>query len=155
MRDEKDQERLRGAVGVSSTNELLAFNEKIIEEFRANGGRCGGPFEGNPMLLLTMKGARSGREITTPLTYCADGDDCIVMASAGGSPRHPGWYYNLLADPIVTVERGTETYQARAHLTTADERRQAYDKMVAALPRFGDYQASVEREIPIFKLIKL
>ena len=73
-----------------STQELLDFNRKVIEEFRANEGRCGGPFEGNPMLLMTMKGARTGRELTTPLTYHAYEGDYVVMASAGGSPANRG-----------------------------------------------------------------
>ncbi|MEM9133330.1 MAG: nitroreductase family deazaflavin-dependent oxidoreductase [Actinomycetota bacterium] len=137
-----------------SRDELLAFNDGVAEEFRANGGRCGGMFEGNPMILVTMTGARSGRPRTTPLTYCADGDDCIVMASAGGSPRHPQWYFNLVANPTVTIERGAETYEAVATVTEGDDRRGAYDKMVAALPRFADYQAETDRAIPIFRLAR-
>jgi len=141
-------------LGLASVGELLQFNRSIIDEFRANGGRCGGRFEGNPMLLVTMRGARSGRELTSPLSYCADGDDCIVMASAGGSPAHPDWYYNLRANPEVVVERGTERYRARAILTTGSARESAFAKMVTALPRFGDYQAGVDREIPVFRLVR-
>ena len=145
-------EQLHSILGLNSMEELLAFNKNIIEEFRANEGKCGGRFEGNPMILLTMTGAKSGRELTTPLSYCADGDDCIVMASAGGSPRHPKWYYNLVSNSDVTVERGSEHYPARAILTEGKARQEAFSKMVAALPRFGDYQAKVEREIPVFRL---
>ena len=125
-------------LGFASTADLLSFNQGVTAEFRANGGRCGGPFEGNPMILMTMTGARSGRSLTTPLTYCADGDDCLVMASAGGSPHHPQWYFNLVANPGITVERGTETYDALAILTSGDQRQAAYDRMTTALPRFAD-----------------
>ena len=104
------------------------------------------------MIIITMTGAKSGKQIVKPLTYCADGDDCIIMASAGGSLKHPAWYYNLVAHPDITIERGDETYAARAVLTQGESRQDAFDKMTTALPRFGDYQANVEREIPMFVL---
>ena len=141
-------------LGFASTDDLLQFNRSVIEEFRANDGRCGGPFEGNPMILLTMTGAKSGRAITVPLSYCADGDDCIVMASAGGSPRHPQWYFNLKADPVVTVERGTESYAATATTTSDAERDNALDLMTTALPRFADYLAATPREIPVIRITR-
>lgn len=134
--------------------QVLAFNSGVIKEFRDNGGVCGGRFEGNPMLLLTMSGAKSGRELTTPLTYHADGDDYIVMASAGGDPKHPAWFFNLVAHPAVVVEIGSERVDARAVRTEGAERARVYQAMTAAMPRFGDYQAAVEREIPIFKLVR-
>ena len=135
-----------------SDEQVLGFNAGIIEEFRANEGKCGGMFEGNPMLLLTMTGAKSGRQLTSPLTYYADGDDMIVMASAGGDPKHPAWYFNLKAEPNVTVELGSEQFSASAHEVEGDERSRVFDAMVAAMPRFGDYQSGVEREIPLFKI---
>lgn len=141
-------------LGFSSTEDLLSFNRQIIDEFRANGGRCGGQFEGNPMVLITMKGAKTGRQLTSPLSYCADGDDCIIFASAGGSPAHPAWYFNLVANPDVVVERGEDKYDARAVLTAGEDRQQAFDKMVTAMPRFADYQAAVDREIPVFRLVR-
>jgi deazaflavin-dependent oxidoreductase (nitroreductase family) len=141
-------------LGFESVDQLLSFNEQIAAEFRANDGKCGGRFEGNPMVLLTMAGAKSGRQITVPLSYCADGDDCIVFASAGGSPKHPQWYFNLKANPTITVERGTESYESEAVLTEGAGRQYAFDKMVTAMPRFGDYQAGVEREIPVFRLVR-
>ncbi|MEM7218720.1 MAG: nitroreductase family deazaflavin-dependent oxidoreductase [Pseudomonadota bacterium] len=143
-----------GTLGFESVDKLLDFNRSVIDEFRANGGKCGGPFEGNPMVLVTMKGAKSGRELTSPLSYTADGDDCIVFASAGGSPKHPNWYFNLVAHPDVVIERGTERYAGRAVLVAGDEREDACAKMVAAMPRFADYQAMVDREIPVFKLVR-
>ena len=135
-------------------DQMLAFNAKVIDEFRSNGGQCGGYFEGNPMLLVTLEGARSGRSMTLPLTcYVAD-DAWIVMASAGGSPAHPAWYHNLVANPRVVVEFGTERFAAEAQLLAGPDRERAYTAMVAALPRFGEYQAKVERAIPLFALVR-
>lgn len=133
-------------------SQVLSFNEQIISEFRANEGRCGGMFEGNPMLLLTMTGARSGRRLTSPLTCHQLDGDWIVFASAGGHPRHPEWYHNITANPDVTLEVGTESFAATATELSGDERTRAFDAMCTAMPRFGDYQASVEREIPVIRL---
>lgn len=144
----------RKTLGFPSKEDLLAFNQSIIEEFRANGGKCGGQFEGNPMVLITMQGAKTGRNLTNPLSYCTDGDDCIIFASAGGSTAHPAWYFNLVANPNITIERGNETYEATAVLTEGEARTDAYNKMIAAMPRFADYQAAVDREIPVFKLVR-
>ena len=103
-----------GLLGFGSFEALKAFNQSIIDEFRANAGQCGGRFEGNPMLLLTMRGAQTNRWLTTPLSYCPDGDECIVMASAGGSSKHPMWFFNLLANPLVMIDRGSEAYRGLA-----------------------------------------
>lgn len=149
MSDER-QHRVQGML----PGDVHDFNRRVIEEFRSNEGRCGGMFEDTPMILLTMTGARTGRSLTTPLTYTADGDDCIVFASAGGSPTHPSWYHNVVANPDVVVERGAERYAARAVVTEGDERRRAFDAMVAAIPRFGGYQSAVEREIPVIRLVR-
>ena len=133
---------------------LLEFNRGIIEEFRANGGKCGGVFEDNPMLLLTMTGARTGRQLTTPLTYHADGDRLVVMASAGGSPTHPAWYHNLIANDRVVIEVGSERFDAIATEAVDDERTRLFRSMVTELPRFGEYQQKVKRTIPIMVLSK-
>jgi deazaflavin-dependent oxidoreductase (nitroreductase family) len=135
-------------------DQLLAFNAGIVDEFRANGGACGGMFEGNDMILLTMKGAKSGRELVSPLTYHPYEGDFVVMASAGGAPNHPAWYYNLVAHPDITAEVGTERFSATAVLTAGDERQAVYDSMTAAMPRFAEYQAKVEREIPLFRIVR-
>ncbi|WP_420610414.1 nitroreductase family deazaflavin-dependent oxidoreductase [Candidatus Poriferisodalis sp.] len=132
--------------------QVLSFNERIIAEFRENEGRCGGMFEGNPMLLLTMTGARSGRQLTSPLTYHELDGDWIVFASAGGHPSHPAWYHNVTANPAVTVEVGTESFAATAAELSGSERTKAFDAMCEAMPRFGEYQASVDREIPVIRL---
>src|SRR3954468_7695989 len=100
----------------------------VIEEFRANRGKVGGPFEGRPVLLVTVTGAKSGRRITKPLVYLPDGDRLLIFASKGGAPTHPAWYHNLVANPVVTVEVGDETYEVRASPLTGPERDQLYAK---------------------------
>jgi len=135
--------------------DFLEFNQNVIDEFRANEGVCGGPFEGAPMILVTMTGAKSGRELCSPLVYSTDGDDPIIIASKGGAPNHPNWYYNLVANPTCTVEIGTESYQATAHVTEGDERRRLFDAQAAQMPQFAEYETNAApREIPVFRLTR-
>ena len=148
---EDDEETI--ALGMTRS-QLLAFNQGIVDEFRANEGRCGGRFEGNDMILLTMTGAKSGREYTSPLTYHPYEGDYVVMASAGGNPKHPAWYFNLVANPDIVAEVGHERFEATAVLAEGDERQALYDSMTTAMPRFADYQAGVEREIPMFRIAR-
>jgi deazaflavin-dependent oxidoreductase (nitroreductase family) len=129
-----------------------AFNAALIEEFRANGGKVGGRFEGRPVLLLTTTGAKSGRRITTPLVYLQDGDRRLIFASKAGSPNNPDWYHNLVANPTVTVEVGTDTYDATATVVTGQERDRLYAKQVEAAPQFGEYQEKTTRTIPVISL---
>jgi deazaflavin-dependent oxidoreductase (nitroreductase family) len=131
------------------------FNQKIIEEFRANSGKVGGPFEGGTMLLLTTTGAKSGQPRTSPLAYLPDGDNMVIIASKGGAPTNPDWFYNLKANPIVTVERGTETFQARATVPEAAERDRLFDQVTAVMPGFGEYQRNTTRQIPVVVLEKI
>ncbi|MGW2643069.1 nitroreductase/quinone reductase family protein [Streptomyces sp. NPDC001348] len=129
------------------------FNRRVIDEFRANHGRVGGPFEGGRLLLLTTTGARTGTPHTTPVGYLPDGGDrVLVIASAGGSPRHPDWYRNLLAHPRVTVESGVFTYEARAVVLAGDEREQAFARAVEADPGWAEYQRRAGRVIPVVAL---
>src|SRR5690242_2265758 len=102
-------------------SDMNEFNQKVIAEFRANGGKVGPPFEGAPMLLLTTTGAKSGQQRTTPLVHTMDGDRLVVIASKAGAPNHPAWYHNLVANPTVTVEKGTERFQARARVAGDEE----------------------------------
>lgn len=132
--------------------DISDFNRPIVEEFRANGGHVGGPFEGGDLLLLTTVGARSGRERTTPLGYIRDGERLLVVGSAGGSPRHPDWYHNLLAHPMVQVEVGTETFGAIAVPAEGAERDRLFEQIVHEQPGYGDYQAGVERRLPVVAL---
>ncbi|MEV0972506.1 nitroreductase/quinone reductase family protein [Microtetraspora glauca] len=129
------------------------FNRQIIEEFRANGGQVGGPFEGARLLLLTTTGARSGASHTTPVGYLPDGGERIlVIASAGGAPNHPAWFHNLVANPLVTVEDGVFTYEARAVVLEGAERDRVFARAVEADAGWADYQARTTRVIPVVAL---
>ncbi|MFJ3528884.1 MULTISPECIES: nitroreductase/quinone reductase family protein [unclassified Streptomyces] len=129
-----------------------SFNETIIEEFRANGGKVGGPFEGGDLLLLTTTGARSGTERTTPLGYVRHGELILLIGSGLGAPSHPGWYHNLLAHPVVRVEIGTSTFQALAVPAEGDRRDELFAHAVERAPGYGDYQARTERVLPVVVL---
>jgi deazaflavin-dependent oxidoreductase (nitroreductase family) len=128
------------------------FNTKIIEEFRANGGKVGGPFAGAPMVLLTTTGARSGRPHTTPLVYLQDGDRIVVFASMGGAPKNPAWYHNVVAHADATVEVGTEMYAAKATVTSGAERDDLFGRQAALIPVFAQYQKNTKRTIPVVAL---
>lgn len=128
------------------------FNEKIIEEFRANAGKVGGPFQGAPMVLLTSKGAKSGRPHTTPLVYLRDGERICVFGSMAGAPTNPAWYHNLVANPDATVEVGTDGYAVKAVVTSGEERDRLFRKQVSAMPTFGDYEKRTTRTIPVVAL---
>jgi len=128
------------------------YNRQLIEEFRANRSKSGGPFEGRPLLLLTTTGAKSGQRRTTPMMYVPDGDRLLVIASNAGAPAHPDWYYNLVAHPEVTVEVGTETYDATAVVTQGAERDQLWTSIVDKYPFFTEHQAKITRQIPVIAL---
>jgi len=131
------------------------LNQSIIEEFRANQGRVGGPLEGWPVLLITMIGAKTGRTLVRPVCYSRDGDRLVVIASRGGPPRNPPWYYNLVANPTVTVEVGTERFRARAEQVYGSERTRLFDAAAKLLPLFADYQKKTKREIPVLTLTRI
>jgi deazaflavin-dependent oxidoreductase (nitroreductase family) len=137
---------------MSSNGAEKSFNEQIIDEFRANGGKVGGPFEGAPMVLLTTTGAKSGRERTTPLVYTSDGDRVVIIASAAGADKHPAWFHNLVAHPDVTLEVGTEQYPAQARVVEEPERSRLYAQMAAMMPGFNAYQEKTSRTIPVIIL---
>ncbi|WP_419945290.1 nitroreductase family deazaflavin-dependent oxidoreductase [Candidatus Poriferisodalis sp.] len=137
--------------------DFLKVNEPIIKEFRENGGQCSGWLKGAPMILVTMTGAKTGRELCSPLVYSIDGDDIVIIASKGGAPTNPNWYHNLVANPTVTVEVGTDTWEATAVLTEGDERKRLFDAQAALMPQFADYEKSATghgREIPVFRLVR-
>src|SRR5258708_8137745 len=121
------------------------YNRQVIEEFRANEGKVGGIWEGTPLLLLTTTGAKSGERRITPMGYIPDGDRLIVIASVGGAPTHPDWYHNLVAHPEVTVEVGTETFDAIAVVTEDSERDRLWPKAGELYPNRADYHAKPTR----------
>ena len=137
---------------MSITNERHDVNQKIIDEFRANSGKVGGRFEGRPLLLLHTRGARSQQERINPVAYTKDEDRFVVIASKGGAPTNPDWYYNILANPLVTAEVGTEQFQARAEVAEEPERTRLYDKMVEIMPGFDEYRRRTRRVIPVIVL---
>jgi deazaflavin-dependent oxidoreductase (nitroreductase family) len=135
------------------------MNQAIIEEFRANGGRVGGPFEGATLLLLTTTGAKTGRLHTTPLAAMPDGERVLVFATNAGGPSEPAWYFNLLADNRVTVEIGTqdghaETYEATAMPLRGEERAAKYAEQCERDPGFAEYEKMTDREIPVVALYR-
>ena len=127
------------------------FNKAIIDEFRANGGKVGGGFEGAPMILLHHTGAKTGTERVAPLVYQADGDRFVIFASKGGAPSHPHWYLNLLANPDTTVEVGEETLAVRARVAEGEERERIWSKQKQLMPGFAEYEEKTKgtREIPV------
>ena len=132
--------------------EMNDFNRTIIDEFRANGGKVGGQFEGAPMVLITTTGAKSGQPRTNPLMYLPDGDRVVIFASKAGAPTNPDWFHNIVANPQVTVEIGADRYEARATVVSGDERDELYARQAAAYPGFADYAANTERVIPVVVL---
>jgi deazaflavin-dependent oxidoreductase (nitroreductase family) len=130
-------------------SDMKEWNKQVIAEFRANGGKVGGNFEGAILLLLTTTGAKSGQPRTTPLVYLPDGDRLAIFASKAGAPTNPDWYHNLVAHPEATVEVGTETFKVTAVVADEEERARLYAKQAELAPRFAEYQAKTTRKIPV------
>ena len=131
------------------------WNKMIIEEFRANDGKVGGQFAGRSLLLLHTKGAKTQQPRVNPLAYTTDGERLVVIASKGGAPTNPDWYYNVIAHPQVTVEAGTEQFQAQATISAEPERTRLYSKMVTVMPGFAEYQQKTTRVIPVVVLTRV
>jgi deazaflavin-dependent oxidoreductase (nitroreductase family) len=130
-------------------------NKAIIDEFRANSGKVGGNFKNTSLVLLHTIGAKSGQERVNPLAYHKEGDKYVVIASKGGAPTNPDWYYNILANPTVEVEVGTEKFKARAEVAKEPERSKFYDAHAAIMPGFNDYKLKTTRAIPVIVLTPL
>jgi deazaflavin-dependent oxidoreductase (nitroreductase family) len=131
------------------------WNQAIIDEFQANSGKVGGPFAGKTLLLLHTVGVKSGQERINPVAYVADGDRLVIIASKGGAPTNPDWYYNIFAHPLVTVEVGTEQFQAQAAIASEPERTRLYNQMVEMMPGFAEYQQKTTRVIPVITLTRM
>jgi deazaflavin-dependent oxidoreductase (nitroreductase family) len=128
------------------------FNKGVVEEFRSNDGNVGGRFAGSPMILVNHVGAKSGTAYTSPLVYTRDGDNFVIIASKGGSPADPHWFLNLVANPDVTIEVGSETIPVRARVAEGEERARLYDAQAAQMPNFAEYAQATTREIPVVVL---
>ena len=137
---------------MTDTIDFDEMNRDVIAQFRANGGKAGGIFEGAPLVLVHNTGARTGARRITPLVYLEDDGRIFVFASKGGADEHPAWYHNLVANPEVTVELGTEAFPAVAHVLTGAERDEIYAKQSAVAPQFADYQRKTSRLIPVIEL---
>lgn len=133
-------------------NERQRLNQGIIDEFRTNAGAVGGQFASIPLLLLTTIGAKSGEPRTTPLAYVADGTNYIISAGNGGRDMHPGWFHNLLANPLVQVEVDGERFAARARVAEGAERERLFGMMIATAPMFAGFRQRTARAIPMIVL---
>ncbi|BBZ28221.1 hypothetical protein MMAD_25160 [Mycolicibacterium madagascariense] len=139
---------------VSDTAALDDFNRGIVEEFRANGGVVGGPFEGGKLLLLHTTGAKSGLPRLSPLAYLTVDGRMLIVGSYAGAPKDPAWVHNLRAHPAARIEVGTEAYDVTATELPDDERDALYPRITAMVPVFAEYQAKTTRTIPLFELTK-
>jgi deazaflavin-dependent oxidoreductase (nitroreductase family) len=128
------------------------FNRRNIEEFRANHGKLGGNFEGAPVLLLHTIGAKSGAERVNPMMYLDDGNRYLVFASAAGADRNPAWYWNLIANPTVTIEIGDRQLTVHAEELPDAERTAKYAIQAQRYPGFADYERKTDRKIPVLAL---
>jgi len=130
-------------------NDFNERNKAIIEEFRANEGRVGGFFDDKDLLLLHTTGAKTGVQHVTPLIYMADEDRLVIIASKGGAPTNPDWYFNLVANPEVKVELGKEEFEAYAEVIIEPERSRLFNRMAERYPFYAKYQRDSDREIPL------
>ncbi len=135
-------------------SEISDWNRKIIDEFRANDGKVGGPFEGAAMLILHTKGRKSGTPRENPLVYRPVDGAMAIVASKGGAPSHPDWYRNLMANPRTTVELGTGTVDVVAREAVGDERERIWTDLKRVMPGFAEYENRTAgvREIPVIVL---
>ena len=139
---------------VSDTAALDDFNRGVVTEFRANGGKVGGPFEGGDLLLLHTTGAKSGQPRLSPLAYLTVDGKMLIVGSYAGAPKDPAWVHNLRANPRAHIEVGTEAYDVDVRELPDDERDETYPKITALAPVFAEYQANTTRAIPLFELTR-
>jgi deazaflavin-dependent oxidoreductase (nitroreductase family) len=135
-----------------SAEAMKDFNNSIVDEFRANGGKVGGPFEGATLLLLTTTGAKSGQKRLAPLAYFTVDGKLIIIGSKAGADTNPDWVHNLRANPAAHIEVGTDSYDVTSRELPSAERDDIFDKVVAVAPGFGEYQSKTWRVIPLFEL---
>jgi deazaflavin-dependent oxidoreductase (nitroreductase family) len=128
------------------------FNRRIMDEFHANAGKVGGPFEGADILILTSTGARTGQTRWNPLAYSRDGDRFVIVASKGGAPTSPDWYHNLVANPSAVIEVGTDVISVEASVAAGEERDRLYAQHAEKMPQFIEYAKKTERTIPVVVL---
>jgi len=135
-------------------NPVNNYNTQIIEEFHANEGKVGGPFDGTTLLLLTHRGAKTGTVRTNPLAYIEEDGRYFVFGSKGGASTNPDWYHNLRANPDATIEIGTKKFDVTAEVLTGEERDRVWTRNVRERPAFGDYEKRTSRKIPVIALTR-
>ena len=131
---------------------MKLFVAAHVKLYRASHGKLGATLGGQPVILLTTRGRKSGLERTVPIIPYIEGDAIYVMASMGGQPKHPAWFLNLQGNPEATVQRGAEQFAVRAHVVEGDERARLWALITAAMPNFAAYQAKTTRVIPVIEL---
>lgn len=139
---------------VTDTAALQELNAGIVEEFRANGGKVGGPFEGGTLLLLHTTGAKSGQPRISPLAYLTVDGMMLIVGSYAGAPKNPAWVHNIRATPKAHIEVGTDAYDVDVRELPASERDAIYPRVVEAANAFAEYQAKTTRVIPLFELTR-
>jgi F420H(2)-dependent quinone reductase len=122
--------------------------------YKSSGGKRGASISGMPVLLLTTRGRKSGAQRTVPVVPFVDGGQTYVIASMGGQPQHPGWFFNLEANPEVEVQFGPERYRARAEVLPLEQRAGVWPRITTAMPNFGEYQKKTSRMIPVVRLVR-
>ncbi|CAA0096772.1 F420H(2)-dependent quinone reductase [Mycolicibacterium vanbaalenii] len=147
---EPDKDKL-----VADTAALDDFNRAIVAEFRANGGKVGGPFEGATLLLLHTTGAKTGKARLSPLAYLTVDAKMLIIGSYAGAPKDPAWVHNLRAHRRAHVEVGAEAYDVDVRELPVDEREATYPKITELAPVFAEYQAKTGRPIPLFELTRI
>jgi deazaflavin-dependent oxidoreductase (nitroreductase family) len=140
---------------IADTAALDDFNRGVVEEFRANGGKVGGPFAGGTLLLLHTTGAKSGKPRLSPLAYLTVDGKMLIVGSYAGAPKDPAWVHNLRAHPRAHIEVGTEEFDVEARELPEAERDATYPKIVERAPVFAEYQAKTTRAIPLFELVRV
>jgi deazaflavin-dependent oxidoreductase (nitroreductase family) len=139
-----------------SNMDYEAFTQNLIADMRSHGGQITtGPMAGRPLMLLTTRGVRSGKERTAIVTFTRDGDRYVIAASKSGAPTNPSWFYNLRANPLVTAEAGGETFKARATVTSGAERDRLWAQHAGERPEFREYPNLTTRVIPVILLDRL
>jgi deazaflavin-dependent oxidoreductase (nitroreductase family) len=140
---------------MTEPDKVNGWNEQVIAEFRANGGKVGGMFEGASMILVHHFGAKSGTERVSPMVWFPDGDRILIIASKAGAPTNPDWYHNLKAHPRVTVEVGTETFPVVAEELPRAERDEKWAQITSVAPGFAEYQEKTTRVLPVLALSRV
>lgn len=135
------------------SNQVNAWNRKVIEDFRANGGRVGGPFAGQPLVLLHTTGARTGIERVTPMVCFEEDSHLYVFASKDGADSHPDWFHNVRQDSMVYVEVDTRSFGAVARILDEPERAAVFARASARFPRLAQNATMTTRVIPVIDLV--